>query len=73
VDCSKIIETLPEFQPTWNACKGAEELYNAYQEIGVTPEEFEGPRYKRLAHLQNLITDGYLDESLRWKSPAAVS
>ncbi|HSV85720.1 MAG TPA: SDR family oxidoreductase [Levilinea sp.] len=70
VDCSKIFDTLPEFQPAWNARKGADQLYDAYRESGVTPEEFEGSRYKRLAHLQKLIADGRLDESLRWKSPA---
>lgn len=70
VDCSKIMNTLPEFQPAWDARKGARQLYAACCANEVTPEEFEGARYKRLAHLQKLITEGRLDETLRWKSPA---
>ncbi len=66
VDCSKIINTLPEFQPQWNARKGAEELLAAYQKIGLTLDEFEGERYKRIAHIQKLMRENLLDTSLRW-------
>lgn len=66
VDCAKILDILPEFKPQWNAKRGAEELYKAYKATGVTLQEFEGPRYKRLAHLQELIDSGRIDESLRW-------
>jgi len=68
VDCSKIMRILPEFKPQWNARKGAEELYAAYQRVGVTLEEFEGPRYKRIAHIQKLLSVGRLDENLRWQA-----
>ena len=68
VDCSKIMRILPEFKPQWNARKGAEELYAAYQQVGVTLEEFEGPRYKRIAHIQRLLSGRRLDENLRWQS-----
>jgi nucleoside-diphosphate-sugar epimerase len=67
VDCSKIAEKLPEFKPQWDARRGAQELYAAYQKIGLTPGEFEGPRYKRIAHIKELISQGRLDESLRWR------
>ena len=70
VDCSKIRRTLPEFQPQWDARRGAQELYQAYRRIGLTLEEFEGPRYKRLAHLKALLSSGRLDETLRWREPA---
>jgi nucleoside-diphosphate-sugar epimerase len=73
VDCHKILNKLPDFKPRWNAQLGADELYNAYIDIGVTTEEFEGPRYKRLAHLQELIASGQLDESLRWKAQEHAS
>lgn len=68
VDCQKILNELPDFLPRWNAQQGANELYDAYTEVGITPDEFEGPSYKRLAHLQELIASGQLDESLRWKT-----
>ncbi len=70
VDCSKILKTLPEFQPQWNTRKGAEELYTVYQKIGLTLEEFEGPKYKRIAHIQKLLDEGRLDQNLRWKTGA---
>jgi nucleoside-diphosphate-sugar epimerase len=72
VDFSKIHDLLPEFQPCWNARKGAQELYSAYQKYGVKLEEFEGPRYKRIDHIKQLMRDGYLDDSLRWKSLSKV-
>lgn len=68
VDCSKISRVLPEFKPQWDARKGAEELYGAYQKVGLTLDDFEGPRYKRIAHIQQLIQTGRLNEDLRWKS-----
>jgi nucleoside-diphosphate-sugar epimerase len=66
VDCGKIMRRLPDFKPQWNARRGAQEVYAAYQKIGLTLEEFEGPRYKRIAHLQQLLNRGRLDENLRW-------
>lgn len=67
VDCSRILQTLPEFTPQWNARKGAAELYAAYQKVGLTLEDFEGPRYQRIAHLQELLSSEKLDETLRWQ------
>ncbi len=70
VDCSKIARTLPEFQPQWNARRGAEELYAAYQRVGLTLAEFEGPTYQRVAHIRDLLQRSALDASLRWTQPA---
>lgn len=67
VDCSKLERTLPEFKPQWNARKGARQLYETFQKIGLTLEEFEGPRYKRVAHLKHLLATGHLDNTLRWR------
>ncbi len=73
VDCSKIINTLPEFQPQWNARKGAEELLAAYQKVGLTLEEFEGERYKRIAHIQKLMREQLLNDSLHWINSATTA
>ncbi len=73
VDCSKIQRVLPEFKPQWNARRGAEELYAAYQKVGITLEDFEGPRYQRIGHLKRLITTEQIDDTLRWTKPALVS
>lgn len=70
VDCSKIARTLPAFQPQWNARRGAAELYAAYQRVGLTLAEFEGPKYQRVAHIRHLLQRQCLDASLRWKHPS---
>jgi nucleoside-diphosphate-sugar epimerase len=66
VDFSKIMKILPEFKPQWDARKGAQELYETYQKAGLKLDEFEGPKYKRIDHIKQLINDGLLDETLRW-------
>ena len=70
VDCSKLGQTLPEFKPAWNARKGAQELYDAYKERGLTLEEFEGPKYQRIGHVKYLLSHGLLNDSLRWQEGA---
>ncbi|MDJ0517927.1 MAG: SDR family oxidoreductase [Okeania sp. SIO2F4] len=67
VDCSYIMETLPEFQPQWDARKGAKELYEAYKKVGLTLEEFEGPKYQRIAHIKKLLQEEKLNTNLRWQ------
>jgi nucleoside-diphosphate-sugar epimerase len=65
VSFEKITRLLPGFQPQWDARKGAEQLYEAYRSSGLTLEDFEGPRYLRIAHIKMLMRDGILDRSLR--------
>ncbi len=74
VNCEKIRKVLPSFQPQWTVRRGARELYDAYRHVGLRQEDFEGPRYKRLAHVQELIHTGRLDATLRWThhKPAVV-
>lgn len=69
VNCDKIANTLPGFQPQWTARKGAQELYEAYKSVDLKPDEYEGPRYRRLAHIKKLMENGRLDSSLRWIQP----
>ncbi len=71
VDCSKIARVLPGFKPQWTVRRGAQQLYEAYKQIGLTLEEFEGPRYKRLKHLTSLMEAGVVDENLRRRTPVA--
>jgi nucleoside-diphosphate-sugar epimerase len=66
VNCDKLLQTLPEFQPQWDARRGAKELYAAFKHQGLTSDEFEGARYKRLAHIKHLMSQGKLDSNLRW-------
>lgn len=66
VDCSKIQRVLPAFQPQWDVRAGAAELYEAFSDTNLTVDDFEGERFKRIAHLRKLIEDGDVDTSLRW-------
>jgi len=66
VDFSKIEQLLPDFKPQWDARKGAEELYDTYRKVGLKLDDFEGPKYKRIDHIKQLIKDGLLDQNLRW-------
>jgi len=68
VDCSKASRLLPAWRPAWTVRSGAAELYDAYRNVGLTLEEFEGPRYNRIAHVMGLLAEGTLDENLRWRS-----
>ena len=43
----------------------AEQLYAAYKSSGLALEEFEGPRYQRIAHIAKLLSEGVLGNSLR--------
>jgi nucleoside-diphosphate-sugar epimerase len=69
VSFDKIRTRLPEFKPRWDARMGAEQLYEAYRSSDLTLEEFEGPRYQRIAHIKKLLTDGVLDPALRLAQP----
>src|SRR6266849_5342718 len=72
VDFSKITRVLPEFKPQWTARKGARELYDAVRGAGLQLEDFEGPRFKRISHIQELLNSGRLDTSLRWREPVVA-
>lgn len=67
-DFTRIAKTLPTFQPKWDARRGARELYEAYKKVGLRVEDFEGARYKRIDHIQGLLTSGRLNQDLRWKT-----
>jgi len=70
-DFSRIARVLPSFQPQWDARRGARELYDAYQRVGLRLEDFEGARYKRIDHIQGLLSSGRLGADLRWQAAEA--
>ncbi len=66
VDFGKINKRLPDFKPQWTVERGCVQLYEAYRRIGITLDDFEGIRYKRIAQIKDLQASGALDEQLRW-------
>ncbi len=69
VDFSKIANVLHEFKPEWTARLGAKQLYDEFRKVGLALEDFEGPRYRRITHLENSVRSGNLDKMLRWRNP----
>jgi nucleoside-diphosphate-sugar epimerase len=67
VNFDKAMRTLKFYRPQWTARKGVEECYEAYKQHGVTLEEFEGPKYQRLAHVRMLIEKGVIGNDLRFR------
>ncbi len=72
VDCSKIERLLPDFKPQWTARKGAEQLLAAYEIMGLQADEFEGPNYRRIHHIKELMANGEVGMDLRWRETEAA-
>jgi nucleoside-diphosphate-sugar epimerase len=72
-DFSKIARLLPEFQPVWDARRGARQLLETYRAIGLRLEDFEGPRYRRIDQIKALMEAGYLGSDLRWTNEPAAA
>ena len=68
VNCDRLPRILPNFRPQWNVRRGAKELYESYKNHGLTIEEFEGPKYKRIAQIHKLLREGIIDDTLRYVS-----
>jgi nucleoside-diphosphate-sugar epimerase len=70
-DFGKIARVLPAFRPEWDARKGAKQLYDAIRAVGLRLEDFEGPRYRRIDQVRDLVRAGHLSDDLRWRSEPA--
>ena len=68
VDCTKLIRTLPKYQPQWTVRRGMEQLRDAFEANGLTRDELLGDRYFRIKRIRALQSEGLLDGSLRWTS-----
>lgn len=67
VNFTKYTNAFPNHKLHWNATQGAKQIYDSYRTIGLGKDDYEGPRYKRIAQLKLLLSTGQLDESLRWR------
>ena len=65
VSFEKIASKLPEFKPVWTARKGVQEVYNTLRDRSISVDEFEGPRYRRIKSIENLLASGALSAELR--------
>ena len=70
VNCDKIRQRLPAFEPQWTLRRGIEQLHDAYKAHGLTIDEFLSSRYVRLKHVREMMEAGRLDTSLQWRKAA---
>jgi nucleoside-diphosphate-sugar epimerase len=65
VNCDKILNTLPAYQPRWTVRKSVEELHDAFGRHGLELEDFLSRRFMRIQHVRELQAEGALDQRLR--------
>jgi nucleoside-diphosphate-sugar epimerase len=68
VDFHKYAGTFPNDALDWNARQGCMQIYKSYCKFGLNKDEYEGPKYKRIAQIKSLLASGQLDRNLRWTS-----
>jgi len=66
VNCDRIRQTLPDYQPRWTVAQGIHEVHQAILAEGLNSDDFEGPRYNRIAYLRKLLAEGRVAPDLRW-------
>lgn len=70
ITCAKMEGTFPEYRPCWTVRAGVEQLYDAYRAVGLTVEDFLGPRYLRIREIRRRLASGEIDHRLHWTSAA---
>ena len=66
VSFAKIHEQLPGFKCIWDARKGARQLHDVYERIGIDLATFEARPFTRLKQLKYLSASGQIDERFFW-------
>ena len=73
VDFKKYTNTFPDNPLLWNARKGAQQILESYKKFGLNKDEYEGIKYKRIAHIKHLMNEGLIEETLRWVSESVAT
>lgn len=67
VSFAKIHEKLHGFQCAWDARKGAQQLHDIYERIGMDAATFDARPFTRLKQLKYLSATGQIDDRFFWK------
>jgi nucleoside-diphosphate-sugar epimerase len=67
VSFAKIHERLPGFRCAWDARRGARQLHDVFERIGMDAALFDARPFTRLKQLQYLSATGQLDDRFFWK------
>jgi len=68
VDFSKVRSAIPGFVPRWTARAGIRQLSEAFRGAGLAAADLDGPRFKRVRRLRQLLAEGALDERFFWRT-----
>jgi len=71
VDFSKVARLVPTFTPRWTARAGIRQLADAFRAAALGGDDLDGPRFKRVRRVRQLLDGGALDGELRWRARAA--
>jgi len=66
VSFEKINMQLPGFKCDWNAQRGAQQLYDLFQQIDLTQAVFQAQGFTRLKQLEHLIRTQQIDKDFFW-------
>lgn len=69
VSFEKIRRHLPGFECRWDARRGAQQLRDLFERIGLSREDFESRGFTRLKMLEHLRRTGQIDEDFFWRLP----
>jgi nucleoside-diphosphate-sugar epimerase len=67
VNFDKIHQQLPGFRCAWDARKGARQLHDVYERIGLDLATFDARPFTRLKQLKYLSATGQIDDQFFWK------
>jgi len=67
VSFDKIRQHLPGFQCGWDARKGARQLHDVFERIGLDGPAFNARPFTRLKQIKYLLASGQIDERLFWR------
>lgn len=65
------IERALNWEAVWTVRDGVREVRDALVGLGLHPDDFEGPRYSRIAHLKEHLDAGRLTPDLHWADTLA--
>jgi nucleoside-diphosphate-sugar epimerase len=67
VSFAKIRDQLPGFRCAWDARKGAQQLHEVFERIGIDSDVFNARPFTRLKQIKYLRASGQVDERLFWR------
>lgn len=67
VSFAKIRDHLPGFHCSWDAHKGARQLHDVFERIGLDASVFNARPFTRLKQIRYLLSSGQVDERLFWR------